>query len=64
MVTHDPRESLEVADFIYVMRNGKIIQSGASSDIYNGHKDDMLARFFTKISSAVYMCESAFISRK
>lgn len=61
MVTHDPQEALEVADFIYVIRNGKVIQSGTSSDI---SKDDMLARFFTEISSAVYMFDSAFISRK
>lgn len=67
MVTHDPQEALEVADFIYVMKNGQIIQSGAPNDIYNGSKDDMLARFFTEFSSAIkqdYVLDGTFISRK
>ncbi|NSM56401.1 ATP-binding cassette domain-containing protein [Wolbachia endosymbiont of Atemnus politus] len=32
MVTHDPQEALKVADFIYVIKSGQIIQSGVSSD--------------------------------
>ncbi|WP_168464365.1 ABC transporter ATP-binding protein [Wolbachia endosymbiont of Ctenocephalides felis wCfeT] len=55
MVTHDPQEALEVADFIYVMRDGRIIQSGISSDIYNQPKDDTLARFFSDLSSTVQL---------
>ncbi|WP_081326558.1 ABC transporter ATP-binding protein [Wolbachia pipientis] len=27
MVTHDPQEALEISDFIYIMQNGRIIQS-------------------------------------
>lgn len=51
IVTHDPQEALEVADFIYVMENGKIIQSGVSSDIYHRPKDATLAKFFSELSS-------------
>jgi iron(III) transport system ATP-binding protein len=53
MVTHDPQEALAVADFIYVMRNGKIIQSGVPGDIYHSSKDDMLAKFFSELSSTI-----------
>ncbi len=28
MVTHDPQEALETSDFIYIMKDGRIIQSG------------------------------------
>nr|WP_246228204.1 hypothetical protein [Wolbachia endosymbiont of Litomosoides brasiliensis] len=31
VVIHDPQEALKVVDFIYVMKNGRIIQSGVSS---------------------------------
>ncbi|APR99081.1 ABC transporter ATP-binding protein [Wolbachia endosymbiont of Folsomia candida] len=57
MVTHDPQEALEVADFIYVMKNGKIIQSGVSSDIYHQPKDDTLAKFFSELSSTLQLRE-------
>ncbi|MDF0607785.1 ABC transporter ATP-binding protein [Wolbachia endosymbiont of Onchocerca gibsoni] len=42
MVTHDLQEALKVADSIYVMKNGKIIQSGVSSDICQGLEDSTL----------------------
>ncbi|WP_333023287.1 ABC transporter ATP-binding protein [Wolbachia endosymbiont of Pentidionis agamae] len=48
MVTHDPEEALEVADFLYVMRDGKIIQSGHPNDVYIKPKDHILAKFFNK----------------
>ncbi|WP_246224450.1 ATP-binding cassette domain-containing protein [Wolbachia endosymbiont of Litomosoides sigmodontis] len=35
---HDSQEALKVTDFIYVMKNGRIIQSGVSSDIYHSLK--------------------------
>lgn len=57
MVTHDPQEALEVADFIYVMKNGKIIQSGVSSEVYNSPKDDTLAKFFSELSSTLQLGE-------
>ncbi len=57
MVTHDPQEALKVADFIYVMKNGKIIQSGVSSDIYHRPKDDTLAKFFSELSSTLQLSE-------
>ncbi|WCR59144.1 MAG: Fe(3+) ions import ATP-binding protein FbpC 2 [Wolbachia endosymbiont of Ctenocephalides felis wCfeF] len=55
MVTHDPQEALKVADFIYVMKSGKIIQSGVSSDIYHSPKDHTLAKFFSEFSSTLQL---------
>ena len=46
LVTHDPEEALEIADKIYVMREGKIVQCGTSHEIYNFPKDAHLAQFF------------------
>ena len=48
LVTHDPEEALEIADKIYVMRDGKIVQCGTSREIYNFPKDAHLAQFFGK----------------
>jgi iron(III) transport system ATP-binding protein len=33
MVTHDPQEALENSDFIYIMKDGRIIQSGTPSSL-------------------------------
>ncbi|MBV0899362.1 MAG: ABC transporter ATP-binding protein [Wolbachia endosymbiont of Fragariocoptes setiger] len=43
MVTHDPQEALEVADFIYIMKDGQIIHSSPASDI---SEENMLKEFF------------------
>ncbi|MGL9718095.1 MAG: ABC transporter ATP-binding protein [Wolbachia sp.] len=61
MVTHDPQEALKVADFIYVMKNGKIVQSGVSSDTG--------PRLFSKLCSTLQLGEelpfdSIFAARK
>ncbi|MDB1135109.1 ABC transporter ATP-binding protein [Candidatus Anaplasma sp. TIGMIC] len=54
LVTHDPEEALEMADKIYVMRDGKIVQCGSPYEIYNSPKDAHLARFFCTLN----YCES------
>lgn len=58
MVTHDPQEALKVADFIYVMKNGKIIQSGVPSYIYHKPKDDTLANFFNELPLTLQLNET------
>ena len=50
LVTHDPEEALEVADTIYVMRNGSVVQYGTPHEIYYNPKDHMLAQFFGEIN--------------
>ena len=50
LVTHDPEEALEVADTIYVMRDGFVVQYGTPYEIYYNPKDHMLAQFFGEIN--------------
>ena len=44
-VTHDQEEALTMADRIGVMRAGRIVQSGAPSDIYDRPVDRFVAEF-------------------
>ncbi|CEI84643.1 ABC transporter family protein [Ehrlichia minasensis] len=53
LVTHDPEEALEVADTVYIMRDGYIIQYGTPYEIYYNPKDHMLAQFFGEINHFV-----------
>ncbi|WP_395877623.1 ABC transporter ATP-binding protein [Ehrlichia muris] len=61
LVTHDPEEALEVADIIYVMRDGYIIQHGTPYEIYYNPKDHMLAQFFGEINHFVCTVKDSYI---
>ncbi len=50
LVTHDPEEALEIADAIYIIRDGNIIQYGTPYDIYYNPKDYALAKFFGELN--------------
>ncbi len=50
VVTHDPEEALEMANNIYVMRDGSIIQHGSPHDIYYRPVDLRFAKFFGLIN--------------
>jgi iron(III) transport system ATP-binding protein len=50
MVTHEPEEAMQIADRIVLMRDGRIVQSGAPEDIYNHPKDLLVARFFCDLN--------------
>ena len=45
MVTHDQEEALSIADRIFVMDGGKIMQSGPPEDIYSNPKNPFVANF-------------------
>jgi iron(III) transport system ATP-binding protein len=45
MVTHDQEEALSLADKVAVLREGKIIQVGSPSEIYNSPADIGIATF-------------------
>ena len=45
MVTHDQEEALSIADRIFVMESGKIIQSGTPKDIYANSRNPFVANF-------------------
>ena len=46
MVTHDPEEAMAMADFIMVMREGRVVQAGRPVDIYFQPKDGFVAQMF------------------
>jgi ABC-type Fe3+/spermidine/putrescine transport system ATPase subunit len=45
LVTHDQEEALELSDRIVVMRNGRVEQIGAPSDIYDSPRTTFVAGF-------------------
>ncbi len=46
LVTHDPMEAVEFADYIYLMRQGGIVQRGTPQDLYTSPVDAAAALFF------------------
>ncbi len=50
LVTHDPEEALFMADRLYLMRNGRIVQSGPPQDLYFNPADRFVAEFFSRIN--------------
>lgn len=46
LVTHDPGEAIEFADWIYLMRRGSIVQQGSPEDVQRRPVDADAARFF------------------
>ncbi|MDG2452733.1 MAG: ABC transporter ATP-binding protein [Paracoccaceae bacterium] len=50
LVTHEPGEAMRMADEIALMRDGRIIQSGAPYNIYNAPVDREAAAFFSDIN--------------
>lgn len=44
-VTHDQEEALTMSDLIVVMNDGKIVQKGTASDIYERPETDFVANF-------------------
>jgi molybdopterin-binding protein len=44
-VTHDQNEAAEVADDVYVMRNGRIVAEGAATDVIERPLDEWAAPF-------------------
>jgi iron(III) transport system ATP-binding protein len=50
LVTHDPEEAMFMADRIYLMRAGKVIQAGPPSEVYNRPNSLFSAQFFSNIN--------------
>nr|WP_319250399.1 ABC transporter ATP-binding protein [uncultured Celeribacter sp.] len=50
LVTHEPHEAMRMADEIALMRDGRIVQSGAPYNIYNAPVDRQAAAFFSDIN--------------
>ncbi len=50
LVTHEPQEAMRMADEIALMRDGRIVQTGAPYNVYNAPVDRMSAAFFSDIN--------------
>ena len=51
MVTHDPEEAMFMADRIYLMDSGRVVQSGSPEMLYRRPVDPFVARFFTPVNT-------------
>ena len=47
LVTHDPVEAMGLADRIFLMRHGRLIQAGTPEELYRHPADAAAARFFS-----------------
>jgi iron(III) transport system ATP-binding protein len=50
LVTHDPVEAMDFADRILLMRAGRLIQTGTSTELFNRPADLQVARFFSDVN--------------
>jgi iron(III) transport system ATP-binding protein len=50
LVTHDPEEALFMADRIYLMRAGKLVQTGSPQDLYFRPANLFAASFFSRVN--------------
>lgn len=50
LVTHEPYEAMRMADQIILMREGRVVQSGAPYNIYNRPVDRQAVGFFSDIN--------------
>lgn len=50
LVTHDPVEAMDFADRILLMRAGRLIQNGTSTELFNKPADLQVARFFSDVN--------------
>lgn len=50
LVTHDPEEALFMADRIYLMDRGRVVQSGSPTAVYHQPTSAFSAKFFSNIN--------------
>lgn len=50
LVTHDPDEALRMADHIYVLEKGKVVQEGIGNDFYHQPQTPFVASFFGELN--------------
>jgi iron(III) transport system ATP-binding protein len=65
LVTHDPEEAIRVADRLYILEQGNIVQKGRSQSIYAHPKTFFAARLFGDVNCIAAtvvqgMCETVF----
>lgn len=53
LVTHDPVEAMGLADRIFLMRSGRLVQAGKPEDLYRQPIDAAAARFFSDANELI-----------
>jgi iron(III) transport system ATP-binding protein len=61
MVTHDPEEAMFMADRIYLMQSGRVVQSGSPDAIYHRPVSPFVARFFTATNDLAGIVEAGTV---
>ncbi len=56
LVTHDPIEAMGLADRIFLMRAGRLVQAGTPEELYRNPADAAAARFFTETNEIPGRC--------
>jgi len=51
LVTHDPVEAMGLADRIFLMRRGRLVQAGSPDELYRFPADAAAARFFSETNA-------------
>lgn len=50
VVTHDPEEAMRMGDVIVLMREGRVVQAGAATELYRAPKSIFAARTFSDLN--------------
>ncbi len=64
LVTHDPEEAMFMADRIYLMQAGKVIQSGPPAEVYARPNSEFAAKFFPISMSWMALFRTALWRRR
>lgn len=57
LVTHDQEEAMALSDYVYILNDGNIAQSGTPNEIYKHPKSEFIAKFigsYNVLSSSTY----------
>jgi iron(III) transport system ATP-binding protein len=62
LVTHDPEEAMFMADRIYLMQAGRLIQSGPPAEVYARPNSEFAAKFFSNINELGGVVEAGTVA--
>jgi iron(III) transport system ATP-binding protein len=62
LVTHDPEEAMFMADRIYLMEAGRLIQSGPPAEVYARPNSEFAARFFSNINELLGVVDNGAVA--
>lgn len=62
LVTHDPEEAMFMADRIFLMRDGKLVQAGTPTELYTQPKTPFVATFFGTVNELVGIVRNGHVA--